>query len=212
MNDFEKEVREMFSDVWNMEIDNPRYQDTVGDLMKDVIKLYNSKHETKEYDLDQVKTNQIITTQNYNAEKLEISYKLISLSFKEITLLSIEEYLKNTELIHPSKGVWWLRSPGRHQVNTAFVHMDGYLDYRYVGQDSYVRPALKILNCHNLIPGDKIRISEHTFTVLHGNLALCDTCVGESIFDNKFNNFETSVIRKYLYNWAEENNITFEKE
>ncbi len=33
MNDFEKEVREMFSDIWNVEIDHPRYQDTVGELM-----------------------------------------------------------------------------------------------------------------------------------------------------------------------------------
>lgn len=31
---------EKFGDVWDCEIDHPKYQDTVGDMMRDVIKIY----------------------------------------------------------------------------------------------------------------------------------------------------------------------------
>ena len=39
MDNFEKMIHEMFDHIWNCEIDHPIFQDTVGDLMKDVIEL-----------------------------------------------------------------------------------------------------------------------------------------------------------------------------
>ena len=134
--------------------------------------------------------------------------------FEEITLLSEDEYLENKELIPSSRDGWWLRSPGHYKRLAKFVDGDDGLVRDYGGliwRPFGVRPILKIRGHHDLIPGDKLKISEYTFTVLHGDLMLCDTCIGTSMFDYTSNNFKTSVIRKYLYNWAEENNITFEK-
>ena len=153
--------------------------------------------------------------ENYNTEKLEISYKPINISFEEIMLLSKNEYLENKELISPSKSKWWLCSQGFLDHTVAVVNgWSGNVDtINYTMRYSLsVRPVLKIRSHHNLIPGDKIKISEYTFTVLHRDLALCDTCIGKSIFDNNYNDFKTSYIRKYLYNWAEENEIVFEDE
>lgn len=40
--EFAEAVRAMFADIWDREIDHPKYQDTVGEILEDVIKLYNS--------------------------------------------------------------------------------------------------------------------------------------------------------------------------
>lgn len=146
--------------------------------------------------------------QNYNAKKVETTYKPISLSIKEVTLLSKEEYIKNRELISLMRGFWWLRSPGYYKFDATYVRSDGiFYDFDVNDDHGGVRPALKIQGRHDLIPGDKIRIAEYTFTVLHGDLVLCDTCIGTSMFDYESNDFKTSVIRKYLYDWAKKNGI-----
>ena len=150
--------------------------------------------------------------QNYNAEKLEILYKPINISFEEITLLSEYEYFKNKKLIPPSKDYWWLCSQRIRPKYVAFVSGksgDVCDEGIYVGCTLDVRPALRIRDCYNLIPGDKIRISGYIFTILNEKLALCDTCIGKSIFDNESDDFETSYIKQYLYDWANHNNINF---
>lgn len=42
MTEFEKGLHSMFDHIWDCEIEHPIFQDTVGDLMKAVIQLYNS--------------------------------------------------------------------------------------------------------------------------------------------------------------------------
>ena len=42
MTEFEKGLHSMFDHIWDCEIEHPIFQDTVGDLMKAVIRLYNS--------------------------------------------------------------------------------------------------------------------------------------------------------------------------
>lgn len=42
MTEFEKGLHSMFDHIWDCEIIHPIFQDTVGDLMKAVIQLYNS--------------------------------------------------------------------------------------------------------------------------------------------------------------------------
>ena len=37
---FENQLHDMFSDIWNYEIDHPKYKTSVGELMDEVIKLY----------------------------------------------------------------------------------------------------------------------------------------------------------------------------
>ena len=136
-----------------------------------------------------------------NVEKIGVSYKSIDLSFEEITLLSKKEYFEHEKIIPLIKDGWWLRSPGLFTNNATLVFGGSgvALGSVPVHREFGVRPALRIRNCYNLIPGDKIRISEYIFTILNENLALCDTCVGKSIFNHETNNFENSVIRKYLY-------------
>lgn len=42
MTEFEKGLHDMFSTMWDCEIDHPAWQDTVGDLMQAVIQLHES--------------------------------------------------------------------------------------------------------------------------------------------------------------------------
>ena len=42
MTEFEKGLHDMFSTIWDCEIDHPAWQDTVGDLMQAVIQLHES--------------------------------------------------------------------------------------------------------------------------------------------------------------------------
>ena len=39
-DEFKAGLKEMFSSIWDCEIEHPVFQDTVGDLMKGVIQLY----------------------------------------------------------------------------------------------------------------------------------------------------------------------------
>ena len=149
--------------------------------------------------------------QNYNAEKVEIIYNPISLLFKEVTLLSREEYLENKELIPLINEIWWLRSPGYYYDDAASVDYDGSLDRNYINNNSVcVRPALKIAHCEQLTPGDKIKIQDLYFTVLNSGILLCDTVVGNVMFDNGSNDYDVSFIKLWLESWAEMNGITFE--
>ena len=145
----------------------------------------------------------------------KLVYQPIDIRDYTVTLLSKEEYLKNKEFIPLLKDAWWLCSQGPYDSRAMYVDGgsgDIYDFGSHVRRILGMRPALKIQDCHNLVPGDKIRISGYVFTILHENLAICDTCICRSIFDYESNNFETSYIRSYLYNWAKENNITFKKE
>ena len=51
MNEFEKQLHDMFDHIWDCKIDHPVFQDTVGDLMSAVIQAhYNSELEEKPCD------------------------------------------------------------------------------------------------------------------------------------------------------------------
>ena len=43
---FEEKIRGMFDSIWDCEIDHPMYQDTVGELMGEVIALWDNCHST----------------------------------------------------------------------------------------------------------------------------------------------------------------------
>ena len=55
MDNFEKMIHEMFDHIWDCEIDHPIFQETVGDLMKDVIEAH------KKAQLDKEKNNDVKT-------------------------------------------------------------------------------------------------------------------------------------------------------
>ena len=132
-----------------------------------------------------------------------------------VTLLSIEEYRENKDLIPRIDGWWWwLRSPGRIQLLAAYIN-DGVIhDYGISvnRDDGAVRPALKIGNPGLMNPGDKFECAGYTWTMLRGNLALCDSSIGETAFNDKdSNDYETSAVKRYVENWAMEEGILKKK-
>lgn len=139
-----------------------------------------------------------------------------NVTFYGITLLSKEEYLEHTNLISNNANWWWLRSPYICHNLAEYVNDDGSLGYNYVdGVGGSVRPVLiGNLKSSNLERGTKFKLAEHTWTVLNDELALCDESIGRTYFRKDWkaddaNNYDTSDIKKWLYNWAEENMICF---
>lgn len=145
-------------------------------------------------------------------KKQTVKEEDINVTFYGITLLSKEEFIEHIDLISNIDGWWWLRSPGYDQDFAAFVYYDGSLyDFYSVRDDSgCVRPVLiGNLKSSNLEHGDKFKLAGHTWTVLNDELALCDESVGTTCFRKDWqasdaNNYDTSDIKKWLYNWAEE--------
>lgn len=139
-----------------------------------------------------------------------------NVTFYGITLLSKEEYLDNANLISNNANWWWLRSPSIRHSLAEYVNDDGSLGYNYVdGVGGCVRPVLiGNLKSSNLERGTKFNLAGRTWTVLNDELALCDESVGKTYFRKDWqaadaNNYDTSDIKKWLYNWAEENMIYF---
>lgn len=135
-----------------------------------------------------------------------------------ITLLSIEEYKAAKKYIPLIKGWWWLRSPGFLSSLAAYVDSDGCVDTHgdSVHWTNYVvRPALLIsnLDSFNLKPGDKIiDFCRFDWTVISGNMVLCDTGVGTHCFREDWqapdaNDYEKSDVKRWLEDWAKERRI-----
>lgn len=138
-------------------------------------------------------------------------------TFYGITLLSREEYLEHADLIsNLAEWWWWLRSPGGLRYTAKRVDFDGSLDTNFVySVGGGVRPVLiGNFKSSNLECGAKFKLAGHTWTVLNDEMALCDECVGRTCFRKDeqapdANNYDTSDIKAWLYNWAEENMIYF---
>ena len=142
----------------------------------------------------------------------------MEIKFSEITLLSIDEYKSNRDLIPAFNYWWWLRSPGYDQRSAMCVTADDSLldDYVYL-TNGFVRPALRIWNpeSSNLVPGNKLIIAGETWTVLRGGLALCDGAIEISEFRkdesaSDANVYEKSDVKKLVEDWAKENGIEME--
>ena len=132
-----------------------------------------------------------------------------------ITLLSIEEYEKAKDYIPHTYNCWWLSSRG---IYGAVVFVDGYVNricdkYYCVSKEYGVRPALKIKNekhigcCYS--PGDQIDICGVMWTVLPGDILLCNDIIGECAFRKDWrasdaNDYEVSDIKKWIESWWDE--------
>lgn len=69
------------------------------------------------------------------------------MTFKEITLLSKEEYKKYKQTIPLVKGWWWLRSPSDYHYNSANIHCVnnlGEISNALIHDVFAIRPALKL--------------------------------------------------------------------
>lgn len=141
-----------------------------------------------------------------------------SLKVMGITLLSIEEYEAAKEYIPLFNGWWWLRSPGLYNNRAAGVITDGSVymyGYSVDVATHIVRPALLIsnLDSFNLKPRDRIiDFCDFNWTVIPGNMVLCDTGIGTHCFREDWgapdaNNYEKSDVKVCLEEWAKERRI-----
>lgn len=139
----------------------------------------------------------------------------VELDFAEATLLTEEEYCANRERIASLAGWWWLRSPGLHQRNAAYVSIVGSLGTSRVNIGrGCVRPALKIRNLKSsdLQISDQFVLAGHTWTVIAEDIALCDDSIGRSAFREDWraanaNDYERSDVKKSVEKWAMENGV-----
>lgn len=157
------------------------------------------------------------------AKKQIITTQDIDLAITDVTLLSIEEYEANKEIIPHVDDCWWLRSPGYYSDSVAGVEYDGSVYYPGDVVDvgcNAVRPVVALRPSESGIPnlnvGDKIEMAGYTWTILRDELALCDDVVGCTEFRKDgnakdANAYEVSDIKKWLKKWAAENGIEVKK-
>lgn len=133
---------------------------------------------------------------------------------KGITLLSIEEYEAARDMIPMAKDDWWLRSPGGYDYWTAYVYGNGsVLDYGYgVNNNALgVRPALD-LELGDLRIGDTFELAGYMWTVINGNMALCNDIIARHCFREDYeasdvNDYEASDVKKWLEEWAKRKGV-----
>ena len=140
-------------------------------------------------------------------KKQVISIVDAELNVKEITLLSAEEYYIYRHLIPQNNEWWWLRSPGPRNYRVNIVTVDGDVRTRYTwAKFGGIRPLLKVENS-DLKSGDKIILSNYTWTALTPKLVLCDKIVKTSVFrydkeSKNANDYNSSDVKTVLNTWA----------
>ena len=138
------------------------------------------------------------------------------LKVQEITLLSAKEAENVDQYILAGGSWWWLRSPGKDPRTAASVNESGHIISRGNGVNisGGIRPALRIENLEsgNYQIGDVIRIADKAWTVVSSDLVLYNGIIGHGRFRKEWeasdsNDYEASDVKKWLHNWAAENNI-----
>lgn len=122
----------------------------------------------------------------------------------EIFLLSIEEYEKYKNVIPKINCWWWLRSPGYSSTNAAYVYRDGSVNdvggnIRYDGVA--VCPAIKFNPLLSLKPGDRFIKHDFPWIYLGDCLAISEVPIAFRRFDKEGNDYDTSEVRKFLFEW-----------
>ena len=133
---------------------------------------------------------------------------------KGITLLSIEEYEATRDMIPMVKDDWWLRSLSDDASFAMSVGGGGEVYHRLGTGVLFglgVRPVLN-LELGDLRIGDVFELAGYMWTVINGNMALCNDIIGECCFRDDWkakdaNDYEKSDIKKWLENWAKEKGV-----
>lgn len=128
-------------------------------------------------------------------------------------LLSKEEARKVDNKLRKAEYNWSLHSAGPFKEEAAFVNGEyGYVyDYGYIIKfESGVRPALYLES--NV--GKSFKLAGHNWINVFDNVYLCEDLIGKSIFNNLSdgNDYEGSVIQKYVLSWCKSKNIEFNTE
>lgn len=130
---------------------------------------------------------------------MEISKENISAA----TLLSLEEFNDNKDIIPVATAWWWLRSRGAYSNKAAYVFIDGDVypeGYDVSKEKADVRPAFEINPkiAGNIAPGEKIQIGKYDATMLKGGICLLDDCVCKHRFDEKSGMWDGSEIKNFI--------------
>lgn len=143
-------------------------------------------------------------------QKKEIIYTNTELEIEGATLLSVDEADALPLRLRKYENSWWLRTPGFNSYITAGVNMYGSVgiygysvNYRSIA----VRPALQISNLKssNLKIRDVFKFGGKEFEIISNTLAFCKTDIGNHRFDNDYNDYKKSKIKKYVDAWFEKN-------
>lgn len=136
-------------------------------------------------------------------------------------LLSVEEVNKVDDIIRKADGPWWLRSSSdfypinKHHVACVIILAGSSCDIIYkhgysVDEILSVRPALYLESN----AGKSFKLAGHNWINVFDNVYLCEDLIGKSIFNNLSdgNDYEGSVIQKYVLSWCKSKNIEFNTE
>ena len=147
-------------------------------------------------------------------KKRIIATEDIVVPFYGIRLLSEQEYITYSRKINEIDYWWWLSSPDSNKIFAACVCIDGHNSYMCVNRkNGAVRPVLIGRFC-KLKQGDEFELAGYTWTVLNDELALCNdvigyTCFRKDLVADDANEYDASDVKKWLYDWAEQNGIGF---
>ncbi|GEM_PF-3870538 len=122
---------------------------------------------------------------------------------ESVSLLSMDEYKKNRDLIPVVKCWWWINSPGIYKKNAMYIFIDGEIyteGYKVDSDRAGIRPVfrLKPEAAHGLKLGEKVIIGKYSATVLDNDSCLLDDVVCNHRFDIASNNWEKSELKSFI--------------
>ena len=127
-------------------------------------------------------------------------------------LLSVEEVRKVDKEFRKAEYYWWLRSAGKVEDKAAFVYGEfGYEDDTgiFVKLEFGVRPTLYLESAIS----KSFKLAGHNWINVFDNVYLCEDFIGKSVFNNSDdNNYEGSVVQKYVLSWCKSKGIEFDIE
>lgn len=132
---------------------------------------------------------------------------MIGFEADQIFLLSEKEYAEYKSLIPKIPCWWWLRSPGNDSDRAAFVNYDGsvyYYGYYIYNDYCCVRPAIKYSLDDKRIDNFIYKCG-YTWVIIDEDkrIAVAEQPIGFHMYDEIINEYATSEIRKYLFEWYE---------
>lgn len=116
------------------------------------------------------------------ANKIVKTMEPIKLDVTGVTLPTWEDVKKVPDRFLSIGQRWWLQTAGEDYRVVKSVDRHGFIGNANIGQSYGVRPVLIIKNIQELAlaEGDELELAEHTWTVIHNNMALCNDIVGIS--------------------------------
>lgn len=151
-----------------------------------------------------------------------IRFRAGDFDVQDVTLLSVDEAECLSDDMRVIEGRWWwLRSVYDDNIYISLMDGKGSVYHEPVENSSFdfestfgVRPVLKVGNLAslNLTKGDKFIVNYTPYTVISDDMVLCDNIITSMEFGSnspRDNFFETSYVKQYIEDWADDEGFTF---